>query len=969
MRNIFTTVLSCLIFSLSIQAQHSKLPISLLEQTVNELKNDSRGPYKRIRWFCKDGSIREPKDPCPDSTGGGIQHASYKEDVIRLGNNYHIYFGDILAYTDKIDFWDKENNQSRLIQYQLSKYLASVDDGWITRKSRYYRGAIQSEDEEAWGVEFYRWLLKDNSTINKHYYLIKQSLRDIPHNGDTNIAQLVRSESKVIAEEMPNFMDIRIKIHGRPDVTDIDLVNNYVVKNKSKLSSEQLNKLNKLQKAMIEFYSPINFEELKQKMSGLTTNNNLTKRVNEFIKEQENTNNEEEQLGNISELLCEIRTEISSINNVNDKLLLLDFSNDLEDLFIKSAQNWKPKQLSELLEKIYVLSEATAGSGLVENWEWQQIEPNLIGILSEQKISLTDLNEYLRLSRGIVEWSVSRVKSDYGTVVNTYSDFEPKALGFIDDRIRSSMVLSLGESVSELANYLAVKTKLSNKVMDIKNSGAIRGLNPGYALGELIVVKGSSENITVNASNIYIFDKPPSDLKPVAGIMTVSEGNLVSHVQLLARNLGIPNAALSDENLEDLYKYNGKRIFYAVTNKGTVQVKLESDMTPVERELFVKKERTNSKIKVPVGEIRLDVSEVLNMRNVNATDSGKLCGPKAANLGQLKSMFPEHVVEGLIIPFGIFKSHMDQPMPGKNISYWNFLSNTFASAEAMRNKDVDESKIEDYLLSQLKELEEAILKMHLDSKFISQLQNQFKNVFGSSIGNVPVFLRSDTNMEDLKEFTGAGLNLTLFNILDEQKIIEGIKRVWASPYTDRSFKWRQKYLLNPENVYPSILIIPSVDVEYSGVMITKGINVGGDNDLTVAFSRGAGGAVDGQSAETWLLKQESSLLLAPARQIDYLRLPKHGGTITHTTTFEENILNQKNKNSIRKVAKDIREKLTENEYKGAYDVELGFKNDKLWLFQIRPFVENKQAKGSEYLQSITPKVDYSQQVNITEKIL
>ena len=74
-------------------------------------------------------------------------------------------------------------------------------------------------------------------------------------------------------------------------------------------------------------------------------------------------------------------------------------------------------------------------------------------------------------------------------------------------------------------------------------------------------------------------------------------------------------------------------------------------------------------------------------------------------------------------------------------------------------------------------------------------------------------------MEDLKEFTGAGLNLTLFNVLDKEKIIEGIKDVWASPYTERSFKWRQVYLLNPENVFPSILVIPSVDVDYSGVLI------------------------------------------------------------------------------------------------------------------------------------------------------
>lgn len=28
-------------------------------------KNDVRGAYRSIRWFCKDGTIRQPQDPCP----------------------------------------------------------------------------------------------------------------------------------------------------------------------------------------------------------------------------------------------------------------------------------------------------------------------------------------------------------------------------------------------------------------------------------------------------------------------------------------------------------------------------------------------------------------------------------------------------------------------------------------------------------------------------------------------------------------------------------------------------------------------------------------------------------------------------------------------------------------------------------------------------------------------------------------
>ena len=50
--------------------------------------------------------------------------------------------------------------------------------------------------------------------------------------------------------------------------------------------------------------------------------------------------------------------------------------------------------------------------------------------------------------------------------------------------------------------------------------------------------------------------------------------------------------------------------------------------------------------------------------------------------------------------------------------------------------------------------------------------------------------------------------------------------------------------------------------------------------------------------------------------------------------------------------------------KGPFDMELGFKDDKMWLFQVRPFVENKQAAASVYLQFITPEFDGGQSVSL-----
>ena len=197
--------------------------VFIAEQIIQH-KKDIRGPYKDIRWFCTDGSLRQPKDPCPDNIGPGVQHARYKDAVVELGKTNHIFLGQILAYTNNDEFWDTANHHSRLKQYQLDKYLRAVDNGWINEKGQFYRGAIQSEDEEAWGIDFYKWLLADDVNIEKHYFLIRQSLKDIPHNGDDNLSQLIRSQSKVISDEFLPFMDLRVKIHSQPEYNDISKV-------------------------------------------------------------------------------------------------------------------------------------------------------------------------------------------------------------------------------------------------------------------------------------------------------------------------------------------------------------------------------------------------------------------------------------------------------------------------------------------------------------------------------------------------------------------------------------------------------------------------------------------------------------------------------------------------------------------------------------------------------------------------
>lgn len=415
-------------------------------------------------------------------------------------------------------------------------------------------------------------------------------------------------------------------------------------------------------------------------------------------------------------------------------------------------------------------------------------------------------------------------------------------------------------------------------------------------------------------------------------------------------------------------------MFYAVSDRGAVVIKPANEMDDEEQSLFNKNQQKEKKtIRISEEKLKLDIVVPIDMTSVNSADSGGvLCGPKAANLGQLKQLFPDHVVNGIIIPFGVFRNHMSQNMPETDGSYWDFLESAFAKARQLKDTGSSTVDVEKYQLEQLAVLREAIARMPIKTEFIKGLKKDFKGILGNDMGKVPVFLRSDTNMEDLEEFTGAGLNLTVFNVVSEEKIMKGIRDVWASPYTDRSFKWRQAYLENPENVYPSILIIPTVDVDYSGVLITKDFVHQNADGITIAMSRGAGGAVDGQSAETFIVdNQGNSQLVAPARERTQRKLPSEGGSRMEFVNFNNPIISKDNLKEIQQFAISAHQTMPSSKdgsYDGAWDIELGFKDNKLYLFQIRPFVENSNAITNSYLLKMDQKTDYNTELLINKQI-
>lgn len=938
--------------------------------SIEDFKKDPRGPYRGLRWFCPDGAILPPRERC--SEPGGIQHALPKDIILEFQKKYRIYLGQILAGTANEDFWDAARLGTRLKQYQIEKFLQAIDDGWIMRRARFYRGAFQAEDEEAWGRSFFNWLLRDTSLLRSQLFLIRQAARDIPHSQIEEKTTSIRALAKSIAEEFEPFMSIRIKIHNVPERGDLERIRAFRREQSGKLTPEVEEALLKLEQELEEAYRQTDIKMLapyKDSFPPVTeVGFQIRKTLGEVQLESPSEGDAKDTSRHLAHLIWVIRKNITKPMSSDARLLLLDLSNQAERLLTRSIGEWQPNTVRGLMEKNHTLAKAAAGCGFLEIWEWEILEPRLLTAPTESSLPLERFLEVAQFSLRAVEWATEMVRAVYDLEVGHFSRFEPLALGFVDDRIRSSILLAFGGTAARLSDLYARYTGISNDVMDLESQGQIRGLNPGIAVGELRVVASPAEEVDFSPDKIYIVLRAPSDLKPVAGIATVSEGNAVSHVQLLARNFGIPNAVLSLQNLHDLAPYSGTRILYAVSPSGTVIMKPTSEISSEEVSLLEAWGRRTERFNVPVDRIDLSYQRLTPSSQLRASDSGRICGPKAANLGRLGALFPDKVPPGIVIPFGVFRRHLDQTMPGRGSSYWSTIQELFRSAGEVPTPGGSDAE----LRARLATLRAAIDSISFLPEFDSELSQRFEDVFGASLNDLRVFVRSDTNMEDLHDFTGAGLNLTVPNIFGRQEILQAIRDVWASPFTERSYRWRQRFLLNPQAVYPSVLILPAINVGKSGVMVTTGIPSSNPNDTTLAFNWGVGGAVGGQAAETRLLRSDGSdLLISPAREPTFSSLPVEGGMQEEPVHFDRPVLSPGELFQLLQLSAEIRSLLPGESglgFSGPYDVELGFWNQSLWLFQVRPFVESTMPGFSFHLAALDSRLPANPVVQLDDAI-
>jgi hypothetical protein len=941
----------------------------LYRQWTEEMKTSPRGPFKELRWFCKDGTVYPPKEYACRDHGGGHQHGVWSDKTVTLRDAGYL-IANLLAGFDPEAATAQPGFLNFYNQLLIEKFLLEVDDGWILRQALFYRGAIQDEDERAGARALLVALSAEPEWIGLRYPALRIGSRLLSHGENTASVQKVRQVSASLSDLDPGFKTLRGKIHGAPEAADAERVREYAAKVED---PELRDKYAVLASEIDAIYAAVPLHVKLESAAGIFSRGPwLQEILTAAAAALQADESPRHQYLVTAQLLADLRDALPRIVNSSARLRVIDLGLAVETTnFAATAQ--LREQLPgmtrrERLDLLAAAIEAAYGTGMINSRGLSELRQSLAA-LDSNTVQLETYMQTLGYLARVPGWGTQTLRFQFYESMQKLAEIEPLALHFIPDQLRGSPLLFFSQLLDGLlqdANGLAgVRHKLFGKEVGV----GFRALNPGLARGVLHADPSLDEHAAFVANGIYLLPETISDLPPVAGIMTAGEGNPLSHVQLLARNLGIPNVGVDEALLGEIRRHDGEAVVLAVSPAGLVEL---SAAGPRWEAVFGEdKSEPGAVIRPDLDKLDLEVRTILSLDELRANDSGVTVGPKAAKLGELRHQYPDAVAAGVAIPFGVFREQvLDKPYGDSGKTVFEWMVEAYG-----RQRSLPEGSPQRQAMSEAfrAELYDLIAGTRLDAGFREALRQALLAAFGPG-EDYGVFIRSDTNVEDLPGFTGAGLNLTLPNVVGFDAIVAGIPRVWASPFTARAFAWRQSHMEHPEHVYPAVLLLRSVPNEKSGVMVTQDIDSGDRAVISVAVNEGVGGAVDGQSAESLRIDtRDGSVRVLAMATAPWRRMPAPDGGVTKLpVSGNDSVLQPDEIRQLIKLAMELPQRfpaITDDAGNPApADIEFGFLDGRLQLFQLRPFLESRQARGSSYLiqmdQSLAGSLDTS--VNLQE---
>jgi hypothetical protein len=188
---------------------------------------------------------------------------------------------------------------------------------------------------------------------------------------------------------------------------------------------------------------------------------------------------------------------------------------------------------------------------------------------------------------------------------------------------------------------------------DIASQQEYQALNVAKGIGRIHVIPKLDDHVEIGFNEILVLDEVPIQLPPVAGIITSQPSTPLSHINLLAKGWGVPNAYI--KNAQELLKqYDGWWVTLE-TRRENYSIK-KADIDQLREYQRRTKERTD---------LMKPRSSLTETRLLNLSDQRKpsivAFGGKSANLGEvMNAHLPGIVVpNGFTIPFYYYDKFME----------------------------------------------------------------------------------------------------------------------------------------------------------------------------------------------------------------------------------------------------------------------------------------------------------------------
>ena len=511
---------------------------------IAEMKDDARGPFSSIKWFCKDGRVLAPQDYACAKKGEGWQHGEWSDRTKQLrSQGYKV--ANVLAGIDATKAVADPAFPDAYAQLLIERFLIATDGGWILRKAQFYRGAIQEEDEREAARNLLTAMAAREEWIGYRYPALRAGVRLLPHGADTASAQRVRNMAAAIADRDPAFQRLRVKIHGSPDASDAASVREYA----SKLADPALKQQADALAAEIDrVYAPRPLGEVLEANAKAFA---AAPWLQATLRDARDALSKDGGAANrylvTANLLASLRDALPKVNSPAARLRVLDLSLAVEAENFRAAAELRaaaaraPRGADVLLLAAGV--EAAYGTGAINGRERAELRKSLARLAADE-IPLGDYLRELRYLGLVPGWGTQGLRLHFGEAMEKLGEIEPLAELFIQDQLRGSPLLFYSQVLDDLARDANRLAGAQHKLFGRDIGAGFNALNPGLARGVLHANPDMKRLEDFRPDGIYVLPESVADLPPLAGILTAGAGNPLSHVQLLARNLGIPNVAV-----------------------------------------------------------------------------------------------------------------------------------------------------------------------------------------------------------------------------------------------------------------------------------------------------------------------------------------------------------------------------------------------------------------------------------------